>query len=71
MGRGVRYKAAASPNIAMDGGRRTREARGATTWTEGPPSEARTFFYGGAGVWTGAGLFIGGVGARSGFFDSR
>ena len=39
-GRGVRYKAAAAPSIATDGGRRTAEDGGARARTEGPPSAA-------------------------------
>ena len=51
-GRGVRYKAAAAPNIATDGGRRTAEEEGAKARTEGPPSAAGAFFDGGAGAGT-------------------
>ena len=39
-GRGVRYKAAAAPSIATDGGRWTAEDRGARARTEGPLSAA-------------------------------
>ena len=51
-GRDVRYKAAAAPNIATDGGRRTAEEEGAKARTEGPPSAAGAFFDGGAGAGT-------------------
>ena len=38
--RGVRYKAAAAPSIATDGGRWMAEDGGARARTEGPPSAA-------------------------------
>ena len=49
-GRDVRYKAAAAPNIAKDGGRRTAEEGGARARTEGPPSAAGAFSDSGAGT---------------------